>query len=127
MRTRAIPWVREDLLDCHPTPNLYFPRTCEGLGLTYDDCEQCPFPACLEDMPSMQGNGVRNSLNNHLRTWRAQAYQMTPACRHAWLIEKVRAWLYQVGLNRCRDMVRRPQSSEMVEAAAAFVSIMETR
>lgn len=126
MQSDPLPWARSDVLDSHPTPNLYFSVVCTDLGLTCDDCERCPFPACLDDIPASRGTGIRNCLNNHIRTWRARVDAMPRPLRNFWLREKIKCWMYTVGLNKCREVVCRQNGHDpdLIDECQAFIAIV---
>lgn len=123
----AVPWVRDWLLGCHPVADQTFLPMCADLGLTPDSCYDCPFPACLDDLPTMHGTGIRNTLNCNIIYWRRRVDTMPTALRNSWLIDKIKSWMYQVGLQKSRDIIEWPSRHNpgIIDECRTFVSIME--
>lgn len=108
------------------------PTVCKMAGLAHEDCLNCPWPACILDLPPVPvGGGSRLSgmLSGSITKWREAIAEMPTGNGQKWLREKVKAWMFNAALPECRMMVQWPARYRRaeVDAARAFVATVAGR
>lgn len=93
MMSKPLSWVRDDILDCHPDPGWHMPKVCLALGMTGNDCFDCPLPHCVQDIGQDSGGGGGSGLGNRMIGWQYEAAQKPDGSR--WLTEKVVTWMQE--------------------------------
>lgn len=110
----------------HPDTPQPVPAICELAGLGDEDCEDCPWPACVLDLPNGGGNGLAYMLGCAIVKWRERTARIPTYHAQPWYRERVRSWMFRVAFGRCVDMVNHPAryNAERLEEARIFVAIV---